>query len=138
MVFSIVLGVLGLGTLCALVFQLTVYALPACVGLSVGFWAYNAGAGLVAGTLAGLIGGVSALAVGQLMFASSRAPLTRGLVAMLFAVPAGYAGYQATLQFSQLGVSSEPWQQAFASVSALAIGSIAIVRLAVPPNKQPR
>lgn len=138
MAFSVVLGTLGLGVLCALLYQFTVYALPALVGLSIGFWAIDAGAGAVGGVVAGLIGGVSVLVVGQLMFASSRSPLTRGLVALMFAAPAGYAGYQITLQVSQLAIASGSWQRALAVVSALAISSIAIVRLAALPNKQPR
>lgn len=135
MAFSIVLGVLGLGVLSTLLYQFTVYALPAFVGLSVGFWAVNAGAGAIGGILVGLSAAIIVLAIGKVIFTSSQSPLTRGLVALIFAAPAGYAAYQLMLQLSQLGVSSGPWQQVFAGVSALAIGWTAIVRLTALPNK---
>ncbi len=132
MAFSIILTVLGLGAFCALLYKLAVYALPAFVGFSVGFWAIHSGAGLgsiVMGFAAGLI----VLLVGQVAFAKSRSLLLRWLLVLLFAAPAAWAGYSLVLQLSELGVPSPLWRQIFAAVGAAVIGCTAIARLTARP-----
>jgi len=127
---SIMLSILGLGAACALLYNFAVYALPAFVGLSVGFWTMDAGAGPLGGIAVGLFAGIAVLVIGQVIFTSSRSPATRWLVAIIFAAPAAYAGYHALLQVLGLGMPPGLWQQAFAIVGALTVGCTAVGRLA--------
>ena len=134
MAFSIILTILGLGAFLALLYNFAVYALPAFVGFSVGFWAVNSGAGLgsiVVGFTAGLI----VFLAGQVAFAKSRSLLLRWLLVLLFAAPAAWAGYSLVLQLSELSVPSTVWRHVFAAIGAVVIGCTAIARLAALPRE---
>jgi hypothetical protein len=50
-------------------------------------------------------------------------------------VPAGIAGYQASLGLAEIGVHSEAWRAAFAIISPVLIGATAFARMTpfVPP-----
>jgi len=54
-------------------------------------------------------------------------------------VPAGIAGYHATLRLAHIGVPSESWREAFAVVGAIVIGGTAWARMTlfVPPHAGP-
>ncbi len=123
------LTVLGLGVLCVLIFRLAVYALPAFIGFAAMFWAIGAGAGI--GSVAiGLVAGIGMFIAGQAAFSSSRSPMIRWAVALIFAGPAAYAGYSLVLQLSSIGNPSLLWQHAFAIAGAAVIGVTALIRLA--------
>ena len=129
MAFSIILTILGLGAFCALLYKLAVYALPAFVGFSVGFWAIHCGAG-VGSIVVGFSGGLIVLLAGQVAFAKSRSLLLRWLLALVFVAPAAWAGYSLVLQLSELGVPSPVWRHVFAVIGAAVIGCTAVARLA--------
>ena len=101
-----------------------------------GLAAYHSGSGPVGAILVGLIAGVVTLVIGQIGFAAVRSPLIRAAIALLFAVPAAVAGYHATLDLAHIGVPSEGWREAFASVGAMIVGVTAWARMTLlaPPN----
>ena len=132
MAFSIILTILGLGAFCALLYNFAVYALPAFVGFSVGFWAIHSGAGL-GSIVVGFVAGLVVLLAGQVAFAKSRSLLLRWLLVLLFAAPAAWAGYSLVLQLSELGVPSPVWRHMFAVIGAAVIGCTAVARLAALP-----
>lgn len=130
------MGILGIlvavGLFCVLLYNFAIYALPAAVGLSIGYWAVTTGAGIIGGAIIGLIAGVTIFVIGQAVFASSRSIVVRGLVALLFVVPAIWAGYSIILQVSGIGGTSSPvWRHLFAIFGALVIGGVAFARLVV-------
>jgi hypothetical protein len=135
-IIGIVLSFVGLGFLCWLLFALAVYALPFFAGVTAGLAAYHSSSGPVGAILAGLIAGVVTLVVGQIAFAAVRSPLIRAAIALLFAVPAAVAGYHATLGLAHIGVPSEGWREAFATVGAIVVGGTAWARMTIfaPPN----
>jgi hypothetical protein len=61
-----------------------------------------------------------------------RSVLARSLIAFLFAAPAAYAGYCATLSLVRYGVSSDAWRHILAVIVAVAIAATVVARLAVP------
>jgi hypothetical protein len=107
-VLGILLSVVGLGFVCWLIFSLAVYTLPFVVGL--------------------FAGGLT-LVLGQIAFASVRAPLGRVAIGLIYAVPAAIAGYNAALGLAQFGVPSHGWREVFAVFGALLIGATALARL---------
>ena len=135
-IIGIVLSFVGLGFLCWLLFALAVYALPFFAGVTAGLAAYHSGSGPVGAILVGLIAGVVTLVVGQIAFAAVRSPIIRAAIALLFAMPAGVAGYHATLGLAHIGVPSEGWQEAFAMVGAIMVGGTAWARMTLfaPPS----
>jgi len=79
--------------------------------------------------------GVAMLATAQVIFARVDAPLARLVIALVFALPAGLAGYFAKRGLAALTMSSEIWQQVFAATGAIVVGATAWLRLAdAPPH----
>ena len=135
-IIGIVLSVFGLGFFCWLLFTLAVYALPFFAGLTAGLAAFHSGAGVIGALIVGVLAGGATLAIGQIAFATVRTPLIRVLIGLLYAVPAGIAGYHASLGLGEIGVPSESWREAFAIVGAVLVGATAFARMALfaPPT----
>jgi hypothetical protein len=68
--------------------------------------------------------------------ASTRSPLIRATIALLFAIPAAVAGYHAVLGLAHISVSADGWQQAVAVIGAIVVAATAWVRMAfsAPPD----
>lgn len=78
-----------------LAITLAVHALPLYVGLAAGFWLHSHGQGLIVSILGGFLAGVLTLSAGRLLFDLTGSPTVRLVIALLFVLPAGFAGYQA-------------------------------------------
>lgn len=131
-VIGILFAITGLGALCWLLFNLAVFALPVFAGVSTALYALHAGAGPIGAMLVGLAAGVVTLALAQAVFSLAPSPALRGLVALLFAGPASFAGYHAAHGLAALMTSTEGWRLVFAWVGAFAVGSTAMVRMTLP------
>jgi hypothetical protein len=128
-VIGILLGAVGIGFFCWLLFTLAVYALPFFVSVAAGLAAFHGGAGVIGAIVVGIVAGVATLGAGQAAFAVTRSPLVRAVVALLFATPAAVAGYHATLAIAQVGVPSQGWRDAFATIGAILVGGTAWGRM---------
>jgi hypothetical protein len=126
---GIVLSVLGLGLFCSLLFTLAIYALPFLTGLTAGLAAFHSGAGVIGALIVGFLVGGATLALGQAAFATTRTPLIRAIIGLLYAVPATVAGYQVSVALSGIGMSAGGWQTAFAVVGAVLSGVTAFSRM---------
>ena len=129
-IVGILLGIVGLGFLCWLLFTLAVYALPFFAAVSAGMFVHDSGTGPIGAIAAGGLVGILTLVAGQLIFASARSPLIRLGVALLFAVPAAFAGYNATHGIAALTMPSG-WQQIFAAIGSIFVGATAWARMAM-------
>ena len=130
-IIGIILGFVGLGFLCWLLFALAVHALPTFVGLSAGFAAYSSGSGEIGAVLVGVIAASATFVAAHIAVAAFRSPLVRTAIVMLFAVPAAVAGYHAVLGLARFAVPAELWQQTFALIGALVVGGTAWMHLAL-------
>ena len=74
-------------------FNMAIYALPLFAAVSAGRLAFAGGAGWLGAIILGLIAGGVTLGVGQLVLASTRSSLVRLAIALVFAVPAAFAGH---------------------------------------------
>jgi hypothetical protein len=131
LILGLVPIVAGIGFLCWLLFTLAVYALPFFAGLTVGLAAFQGDSGVIGAFVVGLLAGGSTLAIGQIAFATMRAPLIRAAIALLFTVPAAVAGYHATFGLAHIGAPSERWREAFAIVGAVLVGGTAWARMSL-------
>lgn len=129
-VLGLILGVFARAFLCWLLFNLAVYALPCFVAASVGVWSYHHGAGLMGAMLVALLTGGATLGLGQVAFAHMRAPLARVSIALLFAGPAGIAGYHAALGLARMTGASPGWCEASAILGTVMVGGTAFARIA--------
>ena len=113
-IVGILLCIAGLGALCWLLFNLAVFALPLFAAVSAGLFALRSGAGPIAAIAVGFVAGVLTLALGQAVFTFVPSPIVRGLVALLFAAPAAFAGFHAMHGLAALAVPSDGWRQILA------------------------
>jgi len=118
--------------LCWAVFTLTVYAVPAFVGLSAGLFAYQTGAGIVGALVIGLLAAAITLGAAQRLFAQARSRKARLLLTLAFATPAALAGYFAALGIAHSGVENELWRHSLAIIAGLLVGATAASRIAGP------
>jgi hypothetical protein len=134
---GLILNALGIGLICWLIFELTVYALPFLVAVTVGTIAWHSDAGVAGALLAGFAMAALTLAIGQLAFALARPMILRGMVAAVFAVPAAVAGYHIIFELSQFGVPALLWREICAGIGAVLIGSTAWARITAfaPPSR---
>ena len=129
-VLGIIVSIAAIGTMCWLLFNLAVFALPFFIGLNAGIWAYGTGADWLGGILIGLIAAGLTLAVGQGLLMLVRPIWARLLIALTFVAPAGVAGFYATLGIVKHMMPSETWQIIFSVVGAVAVGVTAFLRVA--------
>lgn len=94
MTFMIILGAVAAVYLLLLLFRLAALALPVCCGSGIGLWMLERGAGHGASIGVGLLAAILLLLYGRGLCAILP-PLLRVPVALIFAMPAGFAGYQA-------------------------------------------
>ena len=136
LVAGLVLSVFGLGLFCWLLFTLAMYALPFLAGLTAGLAAFHSGSGFIGALVVGLLAGSSVLGLGQIIFATVRAPLIRLLIGLVYAVPATVAGYHLCFALSRISVPVGDWQTVFAAAGAAAVGLTAFARMAllIPPS----
>jgi hypothetical protein len=131
---GVLLNIVGLGIFCWALFALATHALPFFVGMTVGIYSWQAGAGPFGAIVAGFIAAGLARAAGQYAFSVARSPIVRLVIGLLFALPAAYAGYGATLAFAQIGVPSEWWREALAVIGAITVGGTAWSRMSIVRN----
>lgn len=131
------------GTLCWLVFTFAVYAVPAFAGLSAASLAYQTGAGALGAAVVGLGAAAITLAIFRVLFAVTRSYALRRALALGFAGPAAFAGYQAAVGLAGMGTEAAAWSQVLGLIGGLVVGIVAWSRLtahappAVPGGTSP-
>jgi hypothetical protein len=124
-IIGILLNVVRLGAFCWALFALATHALPFFVGMTVGIYSFQAGAGPFGAIVVGFVTAGFIFVVGRYAFSVARSPIVRLVIGLLFAVPAAHAGYTVTLGLAHLGIPSEWWRELFAVLGAIAVGGIA-------------
>lgn len=138
MIMSLTMMVLGTGALCALLYRFAVHALALLVAVAAGTWIYELTANTFGSIAGGALAGAIALIAGPLLFAASRTPFMRLLLACAYGLPAGYAGYQIGISLLRLGAVDGYWLHGAAALAAIVTGLTAVIRLANPdtPDRQ--
>ncbi len=138
MLFAILFNFAGLGLFCWLLYAAAVDALAFFAALSIAFAALNAGAGIVGAVALGLIAGVGVLTIMRIGVAATRSWPLQLAITLIYAIPAGVAGYQLSGAFAGLGGASGAWRDAMAFLGALAVAAAARARLHAPPTNSAR
>lgn len=125
MTLMIILGGAAALYLIWLLFRLAAFALPVYAAVGAGLFVHEQGYGIVAMLLAGFTTGLIVHLAGQAVFASVRSPLLRLLIALLFAMPAGFAGYQAMTGLLRLLIYDRRWASCLVIAAGLATASAA-------------
>jgi len=124
-IVGVLLNIVGLGIFCWALFALATHALPFFVGMTVGIYSFQAGAGPFGAIVVGFVTAGLTLVVGQHAVSVARPPIVRLVIGLLFAVPAAGAGYSVALALAHLGIPEGSWRESFAMLGAIAVGGIA-------------
>lgn len=95
---------------CALLFRLSIYALPLFVAFLAGSETYRSGSGILATLAAAAIAAIILLAAAQLAMAFAKSDLTRAAIGVAFAVPAAVAGYHSVHGIAAATMPPSAWQ----------------------------
>jgi hypothetical protein len=129
MVASTLFSVFGLGALCWIVFNLAVYALPFSLGLAAGLYLYESGQGVLLPLTAGLFIGGFVAALSEIAFERIRFAPLKLAIGLVYAIPAGIAGFHAAKRFAELGASGDTTIAVLSWLGALVIGVTAWARV---------
>lgn len=102
------------------------------LGVTVGRFAYDSGAGPLGAIVVGGAAAAAALGLAHVVLVVTRSTALRLLIALAFAGPAAFAGYHVVLGLSRIGGAQGPWQPIFAGVGAVIIAGAALTRLSTP------
>jgi hypothetical protein len=108
---------------CALLFRLSIYALPLFVAFFAGSATYRGESGIVAALAAAAIAAIILLAVAQLALAFAKSDLTRAVVGIAFAAPAAVAGYHAVHGIAAATMPPSAWQLVVSLLGAAIIAA---------------
>ena len=108
---------------CALLFRLSIYALPLFVASLAGSATYRTDSGILAALAAAAISAIILLAAAQLTLAFAKSDLTRAAVGFAFAAPAAVAGYHAVHGITAATMPPSAWQFVFSLLGATIIAS---------------
>jgi hypothetical protein len=111
-----------------LLFTLAAFALPCFVGLTVGMWALQTGAGALGGIIVGIVAGCATFGISQMVLAFAPWTWLRLLIISLFVAPAAVAGYSATHGIAQMAMPSATWQMIFSVIGAIAVSVTTFIR----------
>jgi len=119
MTIFLVLGAVAGLYMLWLLFRLASLALPVYVAIGTGFALLRHEYGYPAAILAAFGAGIATLLIGQVLIAFIRSPLLRLGIALLFAIPAAFAGYQTAHSFGSLATSSNFALAVLGSIAAI-------------------
>jgi hypothetical protein len=108
---------------------LAVHALPVAAAIGAGAIAHMTGAGFLGTAIVALLAGGVTLGVGQGAFATLKPGPARSGLALLFAVPAGFAGYALSRGILAISVESQFWLVGLSVVAGLAAAAMAWFKL---------
>lgn len=128
----IILGGVAALYLIWLLFRVAAFALPVYAAAGVGLYLHTQGYGIAATLAAGFTTGLIVYLTGRALFASIRSPVLRFLVALLFAAPAGFAGYQAMTGLTLMMIDDGLWVRCLSIAAGLTTASAAWRSLGAP------
>ena len=129
MFFSTLFTLFGLGALCWILFNLAGYALPFAIGLTSGMYLYEAGQGVFLSFMAGLFIGALVAALGEFAFDRIRSVPLKLAIGLIYAIPAGIAGFHAAKGFAEVGSAGSVTITILSWFGALVVGGTAWARV---------
>ncbi len=123
MTFLIILGGVAAAYMAWLLFRFASLALPVGVGIACTLALLDQGAEYGLAICGGIAVAAAIHVAGQQLFAMARSPLLRAVVLMLFAIPAGVAGFHGAASIGHMAFG-DGWVLDLLSAGAAAIAAI--------------
>lgn len=109
---------------CALLFRLSVHALPMFVAFAAGSATYRADHGIAAALVAATLAAFATIAIAQIALGAVKSDIGRAAIGLVFTLPAAVAGYHAVHGIAAATMPASTWQSA---VSLIGSSVIAVV-----------
>ena len=110
MLIGFALMIVAVFLCCALLFRLSIYALPLFVAFLAASVTYRSGSGIIATLAAAAIAAIILLAVAQIALSFAKSDLARAAIGVAFAAPAAVAGYHAVHGIAAATMPASGWQ----------------------------
>lgn len=123
MLIGLALIIVAVFMICALLYRLSIYALPLFVAFLAGSATYRSDSGIVAALAAAAIAAIVLLAAAQFALAFAKSDLTRAAIGIAFAAPAAVAGYHAVHGIAATAMPPSAWQIVVSLIGAAVIAT---------------
>lgn len=123
MLIGFALIIVAVFLICALLFRLSIHALPLFVAILAGSATYRSGSGILATLATATVAAIILLVVAQLALASAKSDLTRAAIGTAFAAPAAVAGYHAVHGIAAATMPQSAWQLALSLLGAAIVAA---------------
>ncbi len=123
MLIGFALIIVAVFMICALLFRLSIYALPLFVAFLAGSVAYRSDSGIVAALAAAAIAAIVLLVAAQFALAFAKSDLTRAMIGIAFAAPAAVAGYHAVHGIAAATTPPGAWPLVVSLIGAAVIAT---------------
>lgn len=123
MLIGFALIIVAVSLCCALLFRLSIFALPLFVAFLAGSTAYRGGSGIVAALAAAAIAAIVLLAVAELALAFARSDTARAAIGIAFAAPAAFAGYDVVHGIAAATMPTSAWQIVVSFIGAASVAA---------------
>lgn len=135
--FSLFASLAAAFALLCLLINLAALALPVWVACAVSFFVQKSGEGLIGAAILGLIAGAATYFAGVISCAMAPSRAISFLIALIFAIPAGAAGYHVGFDLSRLVFVFPVLQHYSAILTAIFVFALCWRRLSPMGNSQP-
>ncbi|PKB14321.1 hypothetical protein B0I00_2953 [Novosphingobium kunmingense] len=123
MLIGLALIIVAVFLCCALLFRLSIFALPLVMAFLAGSATYRSDNGIVAALAAASLAAIALLAAARLALAFARSDLTRAAIGLAFAAPAAVAGYHAVHGIAAATMPQGTWQLVISLIGAVVIAT---------------
>ena len=123
MLIGFALIIVAIALCCALLFRLSIYALPLFVAFAAGSTTYQSGHGIIASLVAAVMAAIASIAIAQLALGLAKSDLARAVIGLVFALPAAFAGYHAVHGIAAATMLAGSWQVALSLIGAAVIAT---------------
>ncbi|MBK8631487.1 MAG: hypothetical protein IPN84_15225 [Sphingomonadales bacterium] len=113
---------------CALLFRLSVHALPLFVAFAAASATYQTDSGIVAALLAAALAALATIAVAQIGLGAIKSNFGRAVIGLFFALPAALAGYHAVHGIAEATMPVSIWQMVVSFIGAGVIAAASWTR----------
>lgn len=129
MLIGLALIIVAVFVICALLFRLSIYALPLFVAFIAGSAAYRSDSGILAALAVAAIASIALLAAVQLALGFAKSDLARAAIGIAFAAPAAVAGYHAVHGIAAATMPQSAWQLVVSLIGAAVIATASWTQL---------
>lgn len=128
MLIGLSLIIVAVFMICALLYRLSIYALPLFVAFLAGSATYRGDNGFVAALAAAAIAAIVLLAGSQFAMAFAKSDLTRAAIGIVFTAPAAVAGYHAVHGIAAATMPQSAWQIIVSLIGAAVIATASLTQ----------